>query len=115
MEPGTGRDQPVVASASSSPAVFPHLQLDELLAELQSRMQVILATRDRMHSLLEAVVAVGSGLDLETTLQRIVEAAVGLVDAQYGALAVIGDGQRLTEFVPVGLDRAAISKIDHWP
>jgi signal transduction histidine kinase len=115
MEPGTGRDQPVVASAGSHPAVFPHLQLDELLAELQARIQVILATRDRTRNLLEAVVAVGSGLDLETTLQRIVEAAVGLVDAQYGALGVIGDGQRLTEFLPVGLDQAAISKIDHWP
>ena len=87
--------------------MFPQLQLDELLAELQSRMQVILATRDRIRSLLEAVVAVGSGLDLETTLQRIVEAAVGLVDAQYGALGVIVEGQRLIEFVPVGLDQAA--------
>jgi hypothetical protein len=42
------------------PAVLPHLQLDDLLAELQSRLQVVLATRDRMHSLLEAVVAVVS-------------------------------------------------------
>jgi two-component system, NarL family, sensor histidine kinase DevS len=97
------------------PAVLPHLQLDELLAELQSRLQVVLATRDRMHGLLEAVVAVGSGLDLETTLKRIVEAAVGLVDARYGALAVIGEGQRLAEFIPVGLDNEAIGKIDHWP
>ena len=97
------------------PAVLPHLQLDELLAELQSRLQVVLATRDRMHGLLEAVVVIGSGLDLETTLKRIVEAAVGLVDARYGALAVIGEGQRLAEFIPVGLDNAAIGKIDHWP
>ena len=97
------------------PAVLPHLQLDELLAELQSRLRFVLATRDRMHGLLEAVVVVGSGLDLETTLKRIVEAAVGLVDARYGALAVIGEGQRLAEFIPVGLDNAAIDKIDHWP
>ncbi len=68
-----------------------------------------------MHSLLEAVVAVGSGLDLQTTLRRIVEAAVGLVDARYGALGVIGEGQRLAEFMPVGLDESAIGKIDHWP
>jgi signal transduction histidine kinase len=95
--------------------VLPHLQLDDLLAELQARLQAVLATRDRMHSLLEAVVAVGSGLDLETTLQRIVEAAVGLVDARYGALGVIGEGQRLTEFIPVGLDSAAIGRVDHWP
>ena len=97
------------------PAMLPHLQLDDLLAELQSRLQAVLATRDRMHGLLEAVVAIGSGLDLETTLTRIVEAAVGLVDARYGALGVIGDGQRLAEFVPVGLDAAAIGRIDHWP
>jgi signal transduction histidine kinase len=97
------------------PAVLPHLRLDELLAELQSRLQAVLETRDRMHGLLEAVVTVGSGLDLETTLTRIVEAAVGLVDATYGALGVIGEGQRLVEFVPVGLDGAEIRKIDHWP
>jgi signal transduction histidine kinase len=97
------------------PAVLPHLQLDELLAELQSRLQVVLATRDRMHGLLEAVVAVGSGLDLESTLKRIVQAAVELVDARYGALAVIGEGRRLAEFIPVGLDNEAIGKVDHWP
>jgi signal transduction histidine kinase len=68
-----------------------------------------------MHGLLEAVVTVGSGLDLETTLTRIVQAAVGLVDAKYGALGVIGEGQRLLEFVPVGLEEAEIGKIDHWP
>jgi signal transduction histidine kinase len=68
-----------------------------------------------MHGLLEAVVTVGSGLDLETTLTRIVQAAVGLVDAKYGALGVIGEGQRLLEFVPVGLGETEIRKIDHWP
>ena len=101
--------------AAGNHGVLPQLQLDELLLELQSRLQTILATRDRMHGLLEAVVAIGSGLDLESTLKRIVEAAVRLVDAQYGALGVIGEGQRLAEFVPVGLDEAGIRKIDHWP
>src|SRR6516162_4631586 len=90
----------------SRPELLPHLQLDELLAELQSRLQVVLATRDRMRGLLEAVVAIGSGLDLESTLRRVVEAAIGLVDASYGALGVIGEGEgdrRLAEFIPVGL------------
>jgi hypothetical protein len=35
--------------------------------------------------LLVAVVAIDSGLDLEPTLRRIVETAVALVDASYGA------------------------------
>jgi signal transduction histidine kinase len=105
----------VKSAAGNHPEVLPHLRLDELLAELQARLQAVLATRDRMHGLLEAVVAVGSGLDLEITLKRIVEAAVRLVNATYGALGVIGEGQRLAGFVPVGVDEAAIRKIDHWP
>jgi signal transduction histidine kinase len=102
----------------SRPELLPHLQLDELLAELQSRLQVVLATRDRMRGLLEAVVAIGSGLDLESTLRRIVQAAVGLVDATYGALGVIGEGdegKRLAEFIPVGLTQDEIARIHHWP
>jgi signal transduction histidine kinase len=95
--------------------LLPQLQLDELLAELQARLQAVLATRDRMRGLLEAVVAIGSGLDLESTLRRIVEAAVGLVDATYGALGVIGEGKRLAEFIPIGLSQQEISQIHHWP
>src|SRR5690348_18378117 len=71
-----------------------------------------------MRGLLEAVVAIGSGLDLESTLRRIVETAVGLVDATYGALGVIGDeagGKRLAEFIPVGLSQDEIARIHHWP
>ena len=105
MEPG----------ASSRPELAPSLQLDELLAELQGRLQAVLATRDRMRGLLEAVVAIGSGLDLESTLRRIVQTAVGLVDATYGALGVIGDDKRLAEFIPVGLSQDEIEHIHHWP
>jgi signal transduction histidine kinase len=101
--------------AENRPDLLPHLQLDELLSELQARLQGVLATRDRMRGLLEAVVAIGSGLDLESTLRRIVETAVGLVDATYGALGVIGEGKRLAEFIPVGLTQDEIARIHHWP
>jgi len=95
--------------------LLPHLRLDELLAELQHRLQAVLATRDRTHALLEAVVAVGSDLELEAVLRRIVEVAVELVSARYGALGVVGDGGRLVEFVPVGLEESEIARIHHWP
>src|SRR5579859_4430750 len=68
-----------------------------------------------MRGLLEAVVAIGSGLELEAMLRRIVEAAVDLVDARYGALGVIGEDQRLIEFIPVGLSPDEIAQIHHWP
>src|SRR5499427_2231678 len=95
--------------------LLPHLRLDELLAELQHRLQAVLDTRDRTHALLEAVVAVGSHLELEIVLRQIVQAAVELVSARYGALGVVGDGGRLVEFVPVGLDESEIARIHHWP
>ena len=101
--------------SSGTGPLLPHLRLDDLLAELQVRLQAVLSTRDRVHALLEAVVAVGSHLELEVVLRQIVEAAVGLVNARYGALGVIGDGGTLAEFIPVGLDEAQISAIHHWP
>jgi signal transduction histidine kinase len=101
--------------AANRPDVLPHLRLDELLAELQGRVQAVLGARDQMRGLLEAVVAIGSGLDLESTLRRIVETAVGLVDASYGAMGVIGDEKRLAEFIPVGLGEDEIREIHHWP
>ncbi|WP_185079142.1 sensor histidine kinase [Nonomuraea jabiensis] len=94
---------------------MPQVRLDELLAELQVRLNAVLATRDRVHVLLEAVVSVGSELDLETVLRRIVETATKLVDASYGALGVIGQENTLIQFIPVGLTEEEIARIEHWP
>jgi signal transduction histidine kinase len=96
-------------------SLIPQLRLDDLLAELEVRLRSVLATRDRSHALLEAVVAVGSHLDLEVVLRQIVEAAVRLVGCRYGALGVIGEGGTLAEFIPVGLGETEIAAIDHWP
>lgn len=80
---------------------LPRLRLDELLEELQARIDAVRGTQDRLHSLLEAVLSVGRELDLRQVLRRIVEAAVVLVDAEYGALGVVGDDQRPAGFPPV--------------
>ncbi|MFI6582990.1 GAF domain-containing protein [Embleya sp. NPDC050493] len=90
------------------------MRLDELLDELQAHVEVVRATRDRVSGLLEAVLSVGSDLDLETVLRRIVESAVTLVDAEYGALGVIGD-ERLARFLPVGMDPETILRIGPFP
>ncbi len=94
---------------------LPTLRLDDLLAELQVRLDAVLATRDRVNALFEAVVAVGGNLDIEEVLRGIVESAVTLVDAKYGAMGVIGEGGRLAEFIPVGLTEEEIRRIHHWP
>jgi signal transduction histidine kinase len=97
------------------PSRLPSLGLDELLGELQVRLQAVLATRDRVNALFDAVVAVGTNLDIEVVLRGIVESAVSLVNARYGAMGVIGEGGRLVEFIPVGLTEEQIRRIHHWP
>ena len=96
--------------------VLPTLRIDELLDELQVRLASVRSSRDRVRQLLEAVVGIGSGLDLEQALSRIVHAAATLVDAQYGALGVLGeDGLRLARFITVGLSEEQIAAIGHFP
>lgn len=92
------------------------MRLDELLDELQVRIDAVRGTRDRVHSLLEAVVSVGRELDPAQVLRRIVEAAALLVDADYGALGVIGpDGRTLSQFLTVGLDEEAVAEVGPLP
>ena len=64
--------------------------------------------------LLEAIVAVGSELELSSVLRHIVEAAVTLVDAEYGALGVIGD-DRLSQFLTIGIDDETRTQIGDLP
>ncbi|MFJ9775785.1 GAF domain-containing protein [Kitasatospora sp. NPDC101157] len=99
-----------------TPSPLPQLRLDELLDELQARIDAARGTRDRVHSLLEAVLSVGRELDLTQVLRRIVEAAALLVDARYAALGVIGpDGQSLSQFLTVGLSEEEIAAIGPYP
>lgn len=57
-----------------------------------------------LQRLLDAVVTIGSELDLAAVLRRIVETATDLVDARYGALGVLDESRSgLSEFFTVGL------------
>ncbi|MFC0541860.1 GAF domain-containing sensor histidine kinase [Kutzneria chonburiensis] len=97
-------------------AMLGSLRLDELLAEVQERLAEIVKTRDRVQGLLDAVLAVGSGIELDSTLNRIVQAAADLVDARYGALGVLGNtGDGLSEFVYLGIDAEQRSLMGHLP
>ncbi|MFF9479281.1 GAF domain-containing protein [Streptomyces sp. NPDC014733] len=93
----------------------PRLRLDELLDELRVRIDEVRGVRDRLDGLLDAVIAVGAELELPEVLRGIVQAAVTLVDARYGALGVIGDDRRLAEFVTVGIDDELRARIGDLP
>jgi len=91
------------------------LRLDELLKEVQDRLTEIVRTRGRLQGLLDAVLAVAAGLELDSTLRRIVQAAVDLVDARYGALGVLGPNEGLSEFVHVGINSEERARMGHLP
>ena len=70
----------------------------------------------RVDRLLDAVMAVGSDLDLPVVLTRIVDAAVTLVDATFGALGVVDvDGGGLSAFITVGIDEVDVALIGAPP
>ena len=66
-------------------------------------------------SLLEAVTAISSDLDLASVLTRIVEAATSLTGARYGALGVLGNDGELVEFVTTGIDERVHRLIGDLP
>jgi signal transduction histidine kinase len=71
---------------------------------------------DGLRHIVDAILAVGSDLSLPVTLRHIVESAVTLVGAKYGALGVLDEsGRGLAEFVHVGLQPSQVEQIDHLP
>ncbi|MGJ7906552.1 GAF domain-containing protein [Actinopolyspora sp. H202] len=71
---------------------------------------------DRADVLLEAILAVASELELDTTLRRIVQAATEVVGAKYGALGVLNpDGDGLAEFIYEGIDEQTRHRIGELP
>ena len=108
-------------SANSDPGARPlrdtlsQLRLRELLIEVQERVEQIVEGRDRLDGLVEAMLVVTSGLELDETLQTIVHTAIDLVDASFGALGVRGDDHELLEFIYEGIDEEARELIGHLP
>ena len=91
------------------------VHLDELLQEMLVRVGEVVTSRERLRALLDAVVVIGTDLDLRSTLQRIVEAACGLVGARYGALGVIGPDRQLADFITHGVDPETHARIGDLP
>jgi len=69
-----------------------------------------------LRQLLDAVIGLGSDLDLGPTLYRIVVAATSLADARYGALGVLDETRTaLSDFITVGIDDVTRTAIGDLP
>ena len=79
-------------------------QLDELVA-----------ARDLMEQLVRVIVQIGSDLDLDVTLHRIVNAAMELTGARYGALGIRATDGDLVSFVRAGIDDDTARRLGDLP
>jgi len=70
---------------------------------------------DMNSGLFSAVVSVAAGLELNSTLRRIVTNAVELVDATYGALGVLDSDGNVIEFIHVGIPESKAQQIGDLP
>jgi signal transduction histidine kinase len=91
------------------------VRLDELLQEMLDRVSDVVASRERLRALLDAVVGLSTDLDLHSTLERIVAAASRLVNAKYAALGVIGPDRKLVDFITHGIDAQTHAAIGDLP
>lgn len=83
---------------------------------MASNLRSLTKAKDRLQGLLDAVLNIGSELDLPMVLHRIVTTAMELVGAHYGALGVLhASGDHLEQFITAGLseeERAALGDVD---
>ncbi|WP_043650468.1 sensor histidine kinase [Nocardia thailandica] len=90
-------------------------RLRALLSEVGQRVELMIGTRDRMDGLVEAMLTVTAGLDLDETLRAIVHSATSLVDARYGALAVVGHDKQVAQFIDEGMPDRVRERIERLP
>jgi signal transduction histidine kinase len=70
---------------------------------------------DRKDKLIEAGLELASEHSLDVVLQRIVELATELTDARYGAIGVLGPGDRIVEFIAIGVSPEERARIGDPP
>jgi signal transduction histidine kinase len=96
-------------------SAFAGLGQPVLAREMHAQLDELLSARDQMEQLLRVFVEIGTGLDLDTTLDRIISAARTVTSAHYGALAIRDPEGGLISFVHGGMDAETVLRIGHLP
>ncbi|MDH6246990.1 signal transduction histidine kinase [Mycobacterium sp. OTB74] len=100
---------------SATGSVFSRLSRRGVSAQMREELDELVAGRDQMESLLRVIVDIGSDLDLNSMLNRLIDAAIGLTGARYGALGVRAADGTLDAFLFDGIDAELQARIGHLP
>jgi serine phosphatase RsbU (regulator of sigma subunit)/anti-sigma regulatory factor (Ser/Thr protein kinase) len=76
----------------------------ERVSRAEEQLDELVTARDQMAQLVRVIVQIGSDLDVDVTLHRIVDGAMELTGARYGALGIRASDGSLASFVHTGID-----------
>ncbi|CDO89030.1 histidine kinase [Mycobacterium triplex] len=102
-------------ATDESDSAFAGLGRRGLVDRMHEQLDELLAGRDQMEQLLRVIVEIGSDLDLDATLRRIIMSARDLTSAPYGALAIRDPEGALISFVHDGIDDETVKQIGPLP
>jgi signal transduction histidine kinase len=104
-----------VALGTEEESALAQLGRHELMDGIRHQLDELTAARDQTEKLLHVVLGINSDLELDATLDRIVDAAMELTGARYGALAVRAEDGRMLSFIHHGMDAETIANIGDLP
>ena len=87
----------------------------ELVGRMHEQLDELVAARDQMEQLVRVIVEIGSDLDLDVTLHRVVNAAMELTGARFGALGIHASDGTLVSFVHAGIDADTARQLADLP
>jgi serine phosphatase RsbU (regulator of sigma subunit)/anti-sigma regulatory factor (Ser/Thr protein kinase) len=85
------------------------------VSQVSEQLDELVAARDQLEKLVRVIVGIGSDLDLDVTLHRIVNAAMELTDARFAALGIRAPDGTLGSFVHVGIDDETARRLGDLP
>ena len=85
------------------------------MSQISEQLDELVAARDQLEKLVRVIVEIGSDLELDVTLHRIVSAAMELTDARYGALGIRASDGTFVSFVHAGIDDETARRLGDLP
>ena len=85
------------------------------MSQINEQLDELVAARDQLEKLVRVIVEIGSDLELDVTLHRIVSAAMELTDARYGALGIRASDGTFASFVHAGIDDETARRLGDLP
>src|SRR6478672_6719425 len=87
----------------------------EVAGSKGGQLDMLMAARNQMEQMVRAIVEIGSDLDLDLTLKRIVNAAIELAGARNGTLGIRGSDGTVVSFVHAGIDEHTARRLGELP